>query len=61
MAPRTSTADADREAVVLSIEAVAANLSKQVADLQRFVAQLRLHEDPDPLTVVLNININGKG
>lgn len=35
------TSDKEREAVLVSIETVAAQLAAQVASLQRFVAQLR--------------------
>lgn len=51
MAPRELTADEERnrEQVILSIETVAARLSAQVAELQRFVAQLRPADEMNPL------------
>lgn len=53
MNPRKLTEDEeqDREQVIVSIETVAANLTKQVAELQRFVAQLRPATALNPLGI----------
>lgn len=45
MASRHLT-DEEREAVIVRIEVVAANLTRQVADLQRFVTMLRPQATP---------------
>lgn len=50
MAPRQA-ADEDREAVYQSIETVAANLTEQVAELKRFVSQLRPHSEMNPVAL----------
>ncbi len=53
MAPKRLTADEEREReqVIVNIETVAASLAKQVAELQRFVAQLRPLDQMNPLAL----------